>query len=423
LAAWKALSFRRDDRQASVREFADEFGRRLAPRDQDAEIWEHPTGDTARMPILNVEIEDAPENFDTNNVDLDLSEAAGATEEPEPDLQQIFEAAARGEAGIEEEMLAGAQGEEIVLSSAPDPVVEPVELAPPQIEKVKELRRRQLPAVNLKAAASIAAAVLLLSVFAWLWSGDAEESLPPQVAAVPETGTSAEVTAGSIEREAPVTEQAAQTESAAEPAATAQPVAEQVPEPQVEQPVEKETVVAPPVAEPTVEQVTETLVGPPVDQAADTQTTVGPPVEQVAEAQVPDEPEVLEGLVVGSLVGAQTSPAVQASAAEQGATGQQSEPDFDPNEQVPLAELEFVRFVEPEYPARALNRRYDGAVVVEFRVNTEGKTRDIEIVESELPSRFNSPSVAAVKKWRFEPYLREGQPVEVSSRVRLRYAN
>jgi len=463
----KALAFRRTDRQTSVREFAKQFGRRIPPREPDAEIWEQSSGDTARMPVLDVELDAAPELFDADNVDLDLSAAAAAEDGQEPDLHAIFEAAARGEAGVEEELLAAAQGEEIVLTSDPDQAVEPFQLLQRQIDAVKERQPREpsliyaridalidaLIDIDKRVAAAIAAASVLV-VIAWLWSGGEQDVLPPQTEVA--AAAAAAPVAESVTEAEPAVEQDVQAETVAAPATEVEPPVEQVMQaapvaesiteaaPAAEQVVQAAAVaalVAEPITEaaPAIEQVAlaETVMEPEAAAAAETslQADVQPEVDAVqaesvdeavdaVEQDLTDAP-VVEGLVVGSLLGVDTT-----VAAADGALSDLPElPEqnvvsgFDPNEPVPLSELEFVKFVEPRYPNMTLNRSYNGAVEVVFRVSADGSTYDVEVVETDLPGRFNSPSVTAVKKWRFQPYLNDGQPVEVSSRVRLRYAN
>ncbi len=94
-----------------------------------------------------------------------------------------------------------------------------------------------------------------------------------------------------------------------------------------------------------------------------------------------------------------------------------------PPESVALSDLEFIKYVEPRYPRSSIDRRYEGWVDVEFRVGADGLPQDIRVVGSNLPTKFEGTSVAAVEKWRFEPYLHEGEVIAVNSAVRLRYAN
>lgn len=96
-------------------------------------------------------------------------------------------------------------------------------------------------------------------------------------------------------------------------------------------------------------------------------------------------------------------------------------PEIDPREPVALSELIFENYTEPRFPRGGGLSNMSGWVDLEFRVGTDGKTRNIEVIGSNLPERFEAPSIAAVKKWRFEPYLSDGQPAAVYSAVRLRF--
>jgi TonB family protein len=309
--------------------------------------------------------------------------------------------------------------------------------------------------IDKRAAASIAAAIVLV-VIAWLWSGGEEEVLPPQteVAALPvaesvaeaepavEQVVQAETVTAPVTEVEPLVEQVVQAEAVAAPVTEVEPPVEQVvqteavaaliavAEPAVEPVVQTEAVAAPvAVAEPAVEQVAlaETVVEPEAAATVAAETSLqAEPVAEAAEAVVQDltDAPAVEGLVVGSLLGVDTVAATDEALLDLAELPEQkSVSGFDPNEPVLLSELEFIKFVEPRYPNRTLNRSYDGTVEVVFRVSAEGRTFDVEVSETDLPRRFKSPSVAAVKKWRFQPYLNDGQPVEVISRVLLRYAN
>lgn len=66
----------------------------------------------------------------------------------------------------------------------------------------------------------------------------------------------------------------------------------------------------------------------------------------------------------------------------------------------------------PDYPREALLSGAEGYVVVEFTIDTDGRTKDISVVESEPRDTFDRDARRAVARWRFEPALRDGRPVE-----------
>lgn len=74
--------------------------------------------------------------------------------------------------------------------------------------------------------------------------------------------------------------------------------------------------------------------------------------------------------------------------------------------------------VEPEYPIRARQRGIDGRVEVEFLVTTDGRVRDLQII-NEQPGglSFADAASTAIGQWAFEPYRQDGSPIE--RRVRL----
>ena len=100
-----------------------------------------------------------------------------------------------------------------------------------------------------------------------------------------------------------------------------------------------------------------------------------------------------------------------------------AEPVFDPRQPVLFSKLELIKYVEPKFPRTTGDRTYDGWVDVEYRIGADGKPRNIEVIGSSLPRRFEAPSINAVKKWRFEPYVVNGVAVAIYSGVRLRFSN
>jgi TonB family protein len=67
--------------------------------------------------------------------------------------------------------------------------------------------------------------------------------------------------------------------------------------------------------------------------------------------------------------------------------------------------------IAPDYPPEALALGIEGYAHLEFTVNVRGVPEDIVVVESSAPE-FEVPSVEALARWRYEPLVRNGQPVE-----------
>jgi protein TonB len=69
--------------------------------------------------------------------------------------------------------------------------------------------------------------------------------------------------------------------------------------------------------------------------------------------------------------------------------------------------------VAPVYPARALARRLEGHVLLEFVVTQTGAVRDVKVIESTAPL-FERPAIEAALKFRYKPRVIDGEAVEVA---------
>lgn len=79
-------------------------------------------------------------------------------------------------------------------------------------------------------------------------------------------------------------------------------------------------------------------------------------------------------------------------------------------EEVERVDAAPVRRGAPSYPAAALRAGYEGVAVVQFAVDEQGRTSDIEVIFS-LPFReFGEEVVEAVRGWRYTPATENGSP-------------
>ncbi len=75
--------------------------------------------------------------------------------------------------------------------------------------------------------------------------------------------------------------------------------------------------------------------------------------------------------------------------------------------------------VQPQYPILARNARIQGDVVLKAIIDRDGNIQDLQLVSGHpllVPA-----AIAAVKEWRYRPYLLNGQPVEVESNVTVTF--
>jgi protein TonB len=74
-----------------------------------------------------------------------------------------------------------------------------------------------------------------------------------------------------------------------------------------------------------------------------------------------------------------------------------------------------IQKVEPQYPPLARAARVQGDVVLSAVIDTNGQITNLQLV-SEHPMLVPA-AIAAVKQWRYKPYLLNGQPVEVETTI------
>ncbi|MCP5042151.1 MAG: energy transducer TonB [bacterium] len=97
------------------------------------------------------------------------------------------------------------------------------------------------------------------------------------------------------------------------------------------------------------------------------------------------------------------SPDVDASAALEGGLGSGAGSDRDA---VPLVRI------EPEYPMRARQRGIEGWVHIRFSISKAGTVADPVVVASQPPGVFEKAALSAVSRWKYNPKIVNGVPVE-----------
>lgn len=69
--------------------------------------------------------------------------------------------------------------------------------------------------------------------------------------------------------------------------------------------------------------------------------------------------------------------------------------------------------VTPTYPTRAAQRGIEGWCQVRFTVTAEGGVRGVEVVDAEPQGIFDRSSIRAAERFRFQPRVVDGEPVDV----------
>jgi periplasmic protein TonB len=76
--------------------------------------------------------------------------------------------------------------------------------------------------------------------------------------------------------------------------------------------------------------------------------------------------------------------------------------------------------VPPTYPAELRRARIEGTVVLVFVLSESGRVEDLRIESSSRPE-FEPPALEAVRRWRFKPGEKNGEPVRTYMRLPIRF--
>jgi TonB family protein len=80
-----------------------------------------------------------------------------------------------------------------------------------------------------------------------------------------------------------------------------------------------------------------------------------------------------------------------------------------------VAKAFLIKKVSPEYPADAREAHIQGQVVIQVEIDQQGNIQDVKLVSGH--PLLAPPALEAVKQWKYQPYLLNGQPVNVESQV------
>lgn len=81
---------------------------------------------------------------------------------------------------------------------------------------------------------------------------------------------------------------------------------------------------------------------------------------------------------------------------------------------------EAVSQVSPAYPPELRKAKIEGTVTLVFVLSEEGRVEEPRVENSSRPE-FEKPALEAIRKWRFRPGEKDGQPVRTYIRVPMRF--
>ena len=75
--------------------------------------------------------------------------------------------------------------------------------------------------------------------------------------------------------------------------------------------------------------------------------------------------------------------------------------------------------VPPVYPPRAKELHLQGKVMLEARVSRDGKILDVRVLSGD--ALLAEAAIAAVRQWEYEPFMLNGVPVEMPTRITVNF--
>lgn len=67
----------------------------------------------------------------------------------------------------------------------------------------------------------------------------------------------------------------------------------------------------------------------------------------------------------------------------------------------------------PHYPREAQKQGLEDQVVVRYVIGTDGRVKELEIIDHAKEKMFDDAALDAIRRWRFRPMVKDGKRVEV----------
>jgi TonB family protein len=78
-----------------------------------------------------------------------------------------------------------------------------------------------------------------------------------------------------------------------------------------------------------------------------------------------------------------------------------------------------VKKVEPVYPTNAIHLHVEGAVQLSATISKSGDITDVKILSGD--QQLTRAAADAVKRWKYKPYLLNGEPVEIQTQITINF--
>jgi protein TonB len=78
-------------------------------------------------------------------------------------------------------------------------------------------------------------------------------------------------------------------------------------------------------------------------------------------------------------------------------------------------------YLAPQFPESARAKNIEGWVDLQFVVGSDGSVGDVAVVGAQPVGIFEPAAMEAVRHWRYQPVMRDGQAVSQRTHLRLRF--
>jgi TonB family protein len=84
-------------------------------------------------------------------------------------------------------------------------------------------------------------------------------------------------------------------------------------------------------------------------------------------------------------------------------------------------EPRLIQRFDADYPPEAARKGIEGSVDVSFTISPQGKVSDVTVVSAVPSDIFNRAAITAVRRWKYEPKIVNGVPVEAHQQLRVQF--
>ncbi|HKH99657.1 MAG TPA: energy transducer TonB [Candidatus Sulfotelmatobacter sp.] len=78
-----------------------------------------------------------------------------------------------------------------------------------------------------------------------------------------------------------------------------------------------------------------------------------------------------------------------------------------------------IKKVQPDYPPDAIEQHIQGVVVLKVNIDKQGNVYKVELISGH--PLLAPAAIAAVRQWKYKPYLLNGTPVEVETQAQVNF--